>query len=289
MNRLTVDKRIRVVAALVEGVSMRSASRMAGVAINTVMKLVVDLGDACSSYQDKVFRNLACRRLQCDEIWSFVYAKARNVADAKAAPEGAGDVWTWTAIDADTKLVPSWRIGPRDFRTSVDFMRDLASRLASRVQITTDGLKAYLWAVQAGFNDEVDFAQLQKLYGVDTSGPGRYSPPVCVGTTTRVVCGAPDPDHVSTSYVERQNLTMRMSMRRFTRLTSGFSKKLENHAAAIAIHFAYYNFCRIHASLRVTPAMAAGVSDHVWELEELVALLGARERRAKPVAAGDSN
>jgi IS1 family transposase len=275
MNKLTNEKRTQVVAALVEGNSIRATVRMTGVAKNTIVKLLAELGEACSAYQDKAFRNLSCKRLQADEIWSFCYAKQKNVRDAKAAPEGAGDVWTFTAIDADTKLVPSWRIGPRNFTTATAFMRDLASRMASRVQITTDGLHAYVWAVQAGFHDEVDFAVLQKLYGADTSGAGRYSPPKCIGIRQETVCGTPDPAHVSTSYVERANLTMRMGMRRFTRLTNGFSKKLENHAAAIALHFMHYNFCRIHQTLRVTPAMAAGVTDHVWEIEEIVLLLDA--------------
>jgi IS1 family transposase len=273
MNKLTNAKRVQVVAALVEGKSIRATCRMTGVAKNTVVKLLSDLGDACAKHQDETFRNLNCKRLQVDEIWSFVYAKAKNVRDAKAAPEGAGDAWTFTAIDADTKLVPSWRVGPRNYRTATDFMFDLAGRLSSRVQITTDGLKAYLWAVQAGFNDDVDYAQLQKIYGPDRGGEVRYSPPVCIGAKQQVVCGSPDEAHISTSYVERQNLTMRMSMRRFTRLTNGFSKKLENHCAAIALHFMHYNFARVHKTLRVTPAMEAGITDHVWSVEEIVALL----------------
>lgn len=273
MNKLTNEKRVAVVKALVEGMSIRATVRMTGVAKNTIVKLLADLGRVCSEYQDAKLRNLPCKRIQADEVWSFIYAKAKNVPGAKAAPQDAGDVWTWTAIDADTKLVPSWRVGPRDIGTATEFMRDLAGRLASKVQLTTDGLKAYLWAVEDAFGGDIDFAQLQKIYASQHDGAGRYSPPVVAGTKTDFVTGNPDPVHVSTSYVERQNLTMRMSMRRFTRLTNGFSKKLENHCAAIALHFMHYNFCRVHQSLRITPAMAAGVTDHVWEIEEVVALL----------------
>jgi len=274
MNKLTTEKRVQVVSALVEGNSIRATVRMTGVAKNTIVKLLADLGRACADYQDKSLRNLPCRRIQADEIWSFCYAKAKNVPESMKGTFGVGDVWTFTAIDADTKLVPSWLVGPRDVGTATEFMRDLAGRLANRVQLTTDGLKAYLWAVEDAFGADVDFAQLQKIYGQEIPGTHRYSPPVVIGTKTDYVTGTPDEDHVSTSYVERQNLTMRMSMRRFTRLTNGFSKKLENHCAAIALHFMHYNFCRIHKTLRVTPAMAAGVSDHVWEIGEVIALLG---------------
>ncbi len=277
MNKLTNAKRAQVVAALVEGNSIRATVRMTGVAKNTIVKLLADLGRACSEYQDKALRNLPCTKLQIDEIWTFCYAKAKNVPEEKRGVFGYGDVWTFVAIDAETKLVPSWRIGPRNFETAMPFARDLAARLAHRVQITTDCFSAYRWCIQHAFDGELDYAQLQKLYGVDTSGPsaGRYSPPKCTGVRRNVIRGNPDPDHVSTSYIERQNLTMRMSMRRFTRLTNGFSKKVENHAHAVALHFMHYNFCRIHKTLRVTPAMAAGVTDHVWEIEELVALLDA--------------
>lgn len=274
MNKLDIKARARILACLVEGNSIRATVRMTGSAKNTVVKLLADVGAACAAYQDKALRNLPCKRLQCDEIWSFVYAKAKNVPTAKAAPEGAGDAWTWTAIDADTKLVAAWMIGPRDGGVAYDFMQDLAGRLTNRVQLTTDGLKAYLEAVDGAFGADIDYAQLVKLYGdAPNAGPERkYSPNICLGARPTTVTGNPDIAHVSTSYVERQNLTMRMSMRRFTRLTNGFSKKLENLGHAVALHFMYYNFGRIHQSLRITPAMAAGISDHVWELEEIAAL-----------------
>ncbi len=273
MNKLTNTRRVQVVSALVEGNSIRATVRMTGVAKNTIVKLLADLGRACSDYQDKALRNLPCKRIECDEIWSFVGMKQKNVPEERKGEFGIGDVWTFTAICADSKLVPSWLIGPRDLGTATEFMRDLAGRLASKVQLTTDGLKAYLDAVEDAFGGNIDFAQLQKIYGADTS-VGRYSPPVVIGTKTEQVAGTPEPAHVSTSYVERQNLTMRMSMRRFTRLTNGFSKRLENHAHAIALHFMHYNFCRVHQTLRITPAMAAGVTDHIWEIEEVAALLG---------------
>ncbi len=274
MNKLTTAKRVQVVSALVEGNSIRATVRMTGVAKNTIVKLLAELGRVCAEYQDKTLRGLPCQRIQCDEIWSFVYAKQKNVPVEKKHT-GAGDAWTWVAIDADTKLVVSWLVGDRDFATATDFMTDVSDRLANRVQLTTDGHKAYLTAVERSFGIDVDFAQLQKIYGPDRSGEARYSPPACLGAKTVVVQGDPDLDHVSTSYVERQNLTMRMGMRRFTRLTNGFSKKFGNHVAAIALHFLHYNFCRIHQTLRVTPAMAAGVTDHAWEIEEIVALLDA--------------
>jgi IS1 family transposase len=274
MNKLDLKSRARILACLVEGNSIRATVRMTGAAKNTVVKLLAEVGAACAAYQDKALRNLPCKRLQCDEIWSFVYAKPKNVPTAKAAPEGAGDAWTWTAIDADTKLVAAWMIGPRGGGVAYDFMQDLAGRLASRVQLTTDVLKAYIEAVKGAFGAGIDFAQLVKLYGdAPNAGPERkYSPNVCLGARPTTVTGNPDMAHVSTSYVERQNLTMRMSMRRFTRLTNGFSKKLENLGYAVALHFMYYNFGRIHQSLRITPAMAAGISDHIWELEEIAAL-----------------
>ena len=274
MNKLDIKARARILACLVEGNSIRATVRMTGAAKNTVVKLLADVGAACAAYQDKALRNLPCKRIQCDEIWSFVYAKQKNVADAKAAPEGAGDAWTWTAIDADTKLVASWMIGPRDGGIAYDFMQDLAGRLASRVQLTTDGHKAYLEAVEAAFGADIDYAMLVKIYGEpkNKSPERKYSPSSFCGTRVSTVMGDPEADAISTSYVERQNLTMRMSMRRFTRLTNGFSKKLENLGHAVALHFMYYNFGRIHQSLRITPAMAAGVSDHVWSLEEIAAL-----------------
>lgn len=270
MNRLPLERRASLLGLLVEGNSLRAATRLTGVSINTVSKLLAEVGAACAQYQDEHLRSLPARRVQCAEIWAFCYAKKKNVTPeiAEKHPD-AGDVWTWTAIDAETKLVPSWRVGPRDLGTAYDFMHDLADRLSSRVQLTTDGFKVYLEAVESAFNLDVDYAILQKIYGADPQPDQRSSPAVCLGCKVDVVAGAPDPEHISTSYVERQNLTMRMSMRRFTRLTNGFSKKVDNHAAAVALHFMHYNFARIHKSLRITPAMAAGVTDHVWSLEEI--------------------
>jgi IS1 family transposase len=269
MNRLPIPKRAHILNLLVEGNSLRAASRIADVSINTVYKLAIDAGEACSAYQDQAFQNLPCKRLQLDEIWSFIYTKQRNVMLAKAAPETAGDVWTWVAICADTKLVPSWRIGDRSGATAIEFVCDLSKRLANRVQITSDGHRAYLEAVEAGFGADVDYAQLIKLYGEVPHPAGRYSPAQINGTKTFCCTGNPDPDHISTSYVERQNLTMRMSMRRFTRLTNGFSKKIENHAHAVSLHYMHYNFVRIHKTLRVTPAMAAGVTTRLWSIEDM--------------------
>lgn len=273
MNKLPLAKRAQILGLLVEGTSLRAASRLADCSINTVTKLLVDVGSAAAEYQDKALRNLPCKRIQCDEIWSFVYSKQKNVPEEKRGQYGAGDVWTWTAIDAETKLVPSFLIGTRDGGVAYDFMQDLAGRLAHRVQLTTDGHRAYLEAVEAAFGADIDFAQLVKIYGPAPQGPDRkYSPENFCGTKVNVVTGDPDAEKISTSYVERQNLTMRMGMRRFTRLTNGFSKKVENHGHAVALHFMHYNFGRIHKSLRITPAMAAGVSDHVWSLEEIAAL-----------------
>lgn len=273
MNILSVRERKQIVAALVEGNSLRAISRMTGVSRNTINKLLIDLGKACSTYQDKVFRNLKCQHLQCDEIWSFVGCKAKNITPDNKE-NGWGDVWTWVALDAETKLVPTWFVGTRDAGAAYHFIHDLKERLASRVQLTTDGYKAYLNAVEDAFGAEIDYAMLVKIYGnVPERGEVRYSPAVCMGARIAKITGKPDFAHVSTSYVERQNLTMRMSMRRFTRLTNGFSKKVENHEAAIAIHYMFYNFGRVHKSLRVTPAMEAGISDHVWSLEEIVNLL----------------
>lgn len=272
MNSLGNDERIRVVAALVEGNSIRSTSRMTGVARNTVTKLLVDLGSACMTFHDKNVRNIQVRRLQCDEIWAYVGAKAKNVSAAKKEI-GWGDVWTWVGIDADTKLVVSYLVGGRGADWAHDFMEDAASRIAGRVQITTDGHKAYLEAVENAFGADVDYAQLQKIYGASLENEARYSPAVCIGCDMKTVSGNPDPKHVSTSFVERQNLTMRMHMRRFTRLTNGFSEKLDNHGYAVALHFMYCNFVRIHQTLRVTPAMEAGLSNHAWDLAELVGLL----------------
>jgi IS1 family transposase len=272
MNRLPKEKQIQVVAALVEGMSIRATVRMTGVAKNTIVKLLADLGAACTTYQDKVLRDLPCKRIECDEIWSFVGAKDKNVPLDKKA-YGLGSVWTWTAICADTKLVPSWLIGDRDGGTARNFIDDLASRLSNRVQITTDGHKVYVEAIERAFGEGVDYAMLVKHYGAERAGEARYSPAICTGISKQPIIGQPNREHVSTSYVERQNLTMRMSMRRFTRLTNAFSKKVENHAHAVALHFMNYNFARVHQTLRVTPAMAAGVTDHVWEIGEIVALL----------------
>jgi IS1 family transposase len=273
MNRLSIAKRAQILNCLVEGMSLRAASRIADVSINTVYKLAVDAGEACSAYQDQAFHNLPCKRIQLDEIWSFVYAKQRNVMLAKAAPETAGDVWTWVAICADTKLVPSWRVGDRSGATAIEFVCDLSHRLANRVQITSDGHRAYLEAVEAGFGADVDYAQLIKLYGEVPHPAGRYSPAQIQGSKTFCCTGNPDPNHISTSYVERQNLTMRMSMRRFTRLTNGFSKKVENHAHAISLHYMHYNFVRIHKTLRITPAMAAGIEKRLWSIEDIAQII----------------
>jgi IS1 family transposase len=276
MNQLTTSDRAQVIACLVEGNSIRATSRMTGVARNTVDKLLIELGAACSDYQDKVFRNLSCKRLQCDEIWSFVGSKEKNVPADKRR-QGRGDVWTWIAIDAETKLVPCWYVGNRDAGAAYHFMHDLAGRLANRVQLTTDAHRPYLAAVEDAFGTEIDYAQLVKIYGSPErsqyNAEVRYSPAVCMGARKAKIIGKPAYAHVSTSICERQNLTMRMGMRRFTRLTNAFSKKVENHEHAIAIHYMYYNFCRIHQSLRVTPAMEAGVSNHVWSIEEVINLL----------------
>jgi len=279
MYKLSAGKRAQALHMLVEGNSLRATARLADLALNTVTKLFVDAGRACADYQDRALRNLPCKRLQLDEIWSFIYAKAKNVPAARNAPPGAGDVWTWMAIDADTKLVPSWHIGTRDGYVAEVFVRDLASRLANRVQITTDGHRPYLEAVESAFGADVDYAMLQKIYGPSPEGQRRYSPAECIGIQERVIEGNPDPAHISTSYVERQNLTMRMSIRRFTRLTNAFSKKLENHAHSVALHYMHYNFARIHKSLRITPAMAAGVTDRVWDVKDIVAVLEAWERK----------
>jgi len=272
MNTLSNEKRTQIIGMLIEGMSLRATARLADVSFNTVTKLLVDIGHATADYQDRTLRGLKCKRIQCDEIWAFVYAKEKNVPKNLKGQFGFGDVWTWTAIDADTKLVPSFMVGSRDGRSAAMFVDDLKSRLANRVQLTTDGHRAYLTAVEGAFGADVDYAMLQKIYE-SSQEETRYSPAKCVGCEVKKIQGSPDPDHISTSYVERQNLTMRMGMRRFTRLTNAFSKKVENHAYQVALHFMHYNFCRIHKSLRVTPAMEAGISDHVWSLEEIAALL----------------
>lgn len=273
MNKLSAIERARIVAALVEGNSIRSTVRMTGFAQNTVTKLLVDLGGACSEYQANVMHDLPCRRLQCDEIRSFCYSKQKNVSPAHQGEFGYGDVWTWTAIDSDTKLVPCWHIGRRDAQAAAAFIGDLAGRLTSRVQLTTDGQKPYLEAVEGAFGANIDYAMLIKIFGSSPEDERRYSPPVCIGAEQRVIQGNPDSAHISTSYVERQNLTMRMGMRRFTRLTNAFSKKVENLGHAVSLHFMWYNFGRVHQTLKTTPAMAAGVADHRWTLEEIAGLL----------------
>lgn len=260
-------------ACLVEGMGINATSRINKVSKNTVLKLLRDVGKVCSEYQYKALRNLTCKRLQIDEIWSFCYAKKKNVPEKYKGQFGYGDVWTFTAIDADTKLVPSWLIGDRTIETASTFLNDLASRLKNKPQITTDGHKMYLFAIEDTFGTEVDYAQLIKIYGAPQEGEKRYSPAECIDTIPKQVIGNPEAKHISTSYVERQNLTMRMSMRRFTRLTNAHSKKIENHVHAISLHFMYYNFCKIHQTLRVTPAMEAGVTDHVWDIKDIVNLL----------------
>ena len=271
MNKLPIETRRQILAMLCEGSSMRSISRVADVSINTVSKLLVQAGEACLILHDDTVRNVKASRIQCDEIWSFCHAKAKNVTTAKAAPEGAGDVWTWTAIDPDTKLIVSYYVGDRSGQSAMVLMDDLRARLANRVQLTTDGHKAYLEAVECAFGGDVDFAQLVKMYGPTITAPGRYSPAESTGIKKIAREGNPDIKHVSTSYVERQNLTMRMSMRRFTRLTNAFSKKLDNHIHALALYFVFYNFTRIHKTLRMSPAMAAGVTDRLWSLDDVIA------------------
>jgi IS1 family transposase len=272
MNKLDTKRRAQVIAALVEGCSIRATVRMTGVAKNTIIKLLEDVGTACSNYQDEKLRNLDCRLLQLDEIWSFCHSKQKNVAPANHGVLGYGDVWTWTAIEQETKLVPCWHVGGRGARAAEQFINDLAGRLKHRVQITTDGHKPYLEAIEGAFGCEVDYAMLIKIYGRDLQDETRYSPAKCVGCYSEVISGAPLPPAVSTSIVERQNLTMRMSMRRFTRLTNGFSKKIENHRHAVALHYMYYNFARIHQTLRCSPAMEAGVSKTLWSISDIVAL-----------------
>ena len=278
MNLLDRKTRTLIIKLLCEGSSMRSITRVVGCSKHTVAKLLADAGKVCAEYQDETLRNLSSKRIQVDEIWSFCYSKQANVEKAKAAPEDAGDVWTWTAIDADSKLVMSWLVGGRDAGYAAAFIDDLADRVSKRIQLTSDGYQAYLSAVDSAFGPTIHYAQLVKLYGATHEmNQGRYSPAKCTGTRTRCISGWPDVEHISTSYVERSNLTMRMHMRRFTRLTNAFSKKVENHAHAVALHFMYYNFCRIHQTLRVTPAMEAGVTKKVWDVEDIVALIEEKE------------
>jgi IS1 family transposase len=280
MNRLTREDRAKILHLLCEGSSIRALTRLTGASKNTVARLLIDAGRACAEYQDRVLRDLNVSRVQVDEIWAFVYAKQDNVRKATAAPANAGDVWTWTAIDADTKLLISTLVGGPSIEYALYFMDDLRSRLATRVQLTSDGHKAYLQAVDTVFGDDVDYAELVKLYGADPVSEKRYSPAKCIGARREVVIGNPDRKHISTSFAERQNLTMRMHMRRFTRLTrltNAFSKKLENHAYAVAMHSIFYNFVRIHQTLRVTPAMAAGVTDRLWDISDIVKVIEAWE------------
>ena len=279
MNQLSSEKRAQIFACLAEGNSLRATARLTGACFNSVLKFLPQLGRACSIYQDKVFRNLTCKRIQCDEIWSFVGCKERNVpADKKG--KGWGDCWVWIGLDAETKLVPCWYVGPRDSISAFHFMHDMAGRLSHRVQLTTDGFRPYLDAVNNAFGSNIDYAMLQKIYGEPPKTEARYSPAQCMGAKKAVVTGEPTFAHVSTSHVERQNLTLRMSNRRFTRLTNAFSKKVENHEHAVAVYMMHYNFCRIHQTLRVTPAMQAGITDHVWELYEVISLVGEQAKKA---------
>lgn len=272
MNKLSTEKRVQILSCLVDGVGINATARINKVSKNTVLKLLKEAGRACSEYQDKAFHNLTCEKLQCDEIWSFCYSKEKNVPDKFKSQFGYGDVWTWTAIDAKTKLVPSWMVGDRTAETARAFMDDLASRLKNKIQLTTDGYKMYLNAVEGAFGDDIDYAMLTKIYGSELQAENKYSPPKIKGLETNVITGNPNRKDISTSYVERQNLNMRMSMRRFTRLTNAHSKKIENHIYAISLHFMYYNFCRIHNTLRVTPAMEAKVTDRLWEINDIVKL-----------------
>lgn len=276
MNKLDTKTRAQILALLVEGTSMRAVSRLTGVSINTVSKLLEDAGRVCAAYHSRTVQNVSAKRVQCDEIWSFVAAKQKNVPAMKSAPEVAGDVWTWTALDADSKLIVSYMVGTRDADAATEFMHDVAYRLATRVQLTTDGHAAYLRAVEGAFGMDVDYAMLVKIYGAAPSGPQtRYSPAECIGAKKEPIMGSPDPQHVSTSYVERSNLSIRMHNRRFTRLTNAFSKKIDNHIHMLSLYFVFYNFCRIHKSLRVTPAMAAGISDTVRDMDWIVGMVDA--------------
>jgi IS1 family transposase len=280
VNRLSTESRTRILAALCEGASINATSRQTGASKVTILKLLAEVGTACLDYQRNTLVNLPCTKIQADEVWSFVSCKEKRVPRGEKGM-GRGDAWTWTAICADTKLVPCWHVGRRDADAAAYFMEDLASRLANRVQLTTDGLNKYLVAVENAFGwNGIDYAMLVKIYGQSPEGQRRYSPPVLLSTEKEWIMGDPDEKHVSTSYAERQNLSMRMNIRRLTRLTNGFSKKIENHVHAMALWFMYYNFCRKHETLtkaaggiHTTPAMAAGVSDHVWKIEEIISLL----------------
>ena len=273
MNRLTTDKRVAVISALVEGCSVRSTSRLTGVAKGTILRLLADVGRACAAYQDAAIRNVSARRVQIDEIWSFVGCKQKNITAKIAAKNPrAGDVWTFVAIEAQSKFVLSWLVDRRDAGCATEFLQDVAGRLSNRIQLTTDGHKMYLSAVEDAFGGDIDYAMFQKLYGADPASEKRYSPAQCIGSFSETIVGTPDPKHVSTSYIERQNLTVRMNIHRFTRLTNAFSKKIENHAHSVALFYMHYNFCRIHQTLRVTPAMEAGLALHVWSIQDIVEL-----------------
>lgn len=287
MNRLDSTRRAQVIRCLIEGSSINSTVRMTGVSKNTVLKLLVEIGSACSAFLDETMRNLPCQRLQADEAWSFCYCKQKQVTPEMSEERIAGDVWVWAAIDADTKLIPSWLLGKRDAGCATEFIQDLANRLANRVQLTTDGLRIYVNAVIDAFADDIDYAMLHKIYGVEPANEARYSPAKCIGCETQDVLGSPDPKHISTSYIERQNLTMRMSMRRFTRLTNAFSKKIENHSAAVALYLMYYNFGRKHLTLGTTPAVKAGLTDHIWTVEEIIGLLEAVEPKSTRAASSN--
>lgn len=283
-NKLSNEKRAQILAMLCEGMGINATTRITGVSKNTVLKLLADAGEACAKYQDEAMKNLTCKRVECDEIWSFVGMKQKNVPDELQGTFGLGDVYTWTAIDPETKLIPCWHIGTRDLESAREFISDLASRLANRVQLTTDGHKAYIEAVEEAFGCDIDFAQLVKIYGNEgqnKSDSRRYSPSEFSGSEKHVKMGDPDMKLISTSYVERQNLTMRMHMRRFTRLTNAFSKKLENHMHAISLYFMFYNFVKIHKSLKVTPAMEAGISETLWEISDIVALIPEEEPKKR--------
>lgn len=282
MNKLATEKRAQILGMMFEGMSIRAITRLTGASKNTVAKLLVDAGHACAAYQDKALRNLKCKRVQVDEIWAFCYAKQKNVPKHKRGE--AGDIWTWTAIDADTKLAASWLVGSRDSEAAKQFMCDLSNRLANRVQLTSDGHNVYVNAVEEGFGSAIDYAQLVKIYGQPVEGQKRYSPADIIGTETKCCAGKPDPKHISTSFVERNNLTMRMHMRRFTRLTNGFSKKIENHVHAVAINFMYYNFVRVHQTIRMSPAMAAGVTGKLWEIADIVRVVDEWEIADKKAA-----
>ena len=273
MNKLATETRVQVIKCLVDGVGINATCRITGVAKNTVLKLLAEVGTACAEFLDKNVRNVTCKRIQCDEIWSFCYSKQKNIPKDRAGEFGVGDVWTWTAIDADSKLIVSYLVGLRDGGYATEFMNDVAGRVANRVQLTTDGHRAYLEAVEDAFGGDVDYAQLIKIYGATAPGEARYSPAACTGIKKNPITGNPVDKEISTSYVERANLTMRMAMRRFTRLTNAFSKKIQNHQHAVALNFMHYNYCRIHSTIKVTPAMAAGLTTTLWEIEDIVSLI----------------